>query len=424
MAAFFGASHEVVHAAPVACPSNLPGSVAFASPDGLILCRSGDPPVIVTQRTDATAIAFTRGANWLQFRSGGALHVYDIARCQENIVPDYAPYCPEPLPMCTRSQRTPDGRWLLHAKEGQALPNGLPGPATLLASNGALLVQVHASDGDDLDLAGVAPGGGTALFWIDPQHSASLMSDTVPLGMIALSAVRHNITVQLPRIVPSVVALFPITGYPLRDWISFAPNGSAFAAIAGETREVFYSEHLVRCTVREAQCEQWNHKPGFVELDPAMSPSAEYVAFVRAVELHAGDGPSTIAAWQTWSNTRQLVLAATNPSKSPVTVSEAGGDVSSPTWITANRLLFISHDRLREFDLNSRRIRYLANLADRGIGYYGYVARSDRFAWATNGRTPDRISRQCRVSHAPLRDRCALKSDPKVTRLARAPGLR
>jgi hypothetical protein len=284
--------------------------------------------------------------------------------------------------MCSRSQRTPDGRWSLQVRQGPTLPGGLPGPATLFASNGSLLVQLHASDGDDLDLAGIAPDGGTALFWIDPQHSGSLMSDTVPLGMIALSAVRQSMAVQLPTVEHSIVALFPIGGFPLRDWISFAPNGREFVAIAGETREIFDSEHLVRCTVRDAACTQWNHKPGFVELDPAWSPSAAYVAFVRAVEPHTGNEPSTPAGWRTWTDTRQLVLAAAGPGKTPLIISQAGRDVSCPTWITANRLVFISHDRLREFDLNGRSVRDLANLADRGIGYYGYVARSDRFAWS------------------------------------------
>jgi hypothetical protein len=379
--AFLCAPHTIANAAP-ACPANLPGSLAFAGRSGLILCRSGESPIVVTPRTDATAITFLHNANVLQFRSGGALHLYDIGKRRDEIVPDQAPHCLEPLPMCTRRQTTPDGRWLLQVKESHPVINAMQGPAALYASDGVLLVQVHANDGDDLDLAGIAPGGGTALFWIDPQHSASLMSDTVPLGMIALSAVRHSITVQLPPVERSIVALFPINGYPLRDWISFAPDGRAFAAIAGETREIFHSEHLVRCTVREAECKRWNHKPGSVELDPAWSPSAEYVAFVRAVEVHGTNEPGTPGAWHDWNNTRRLVVAAAYPGKTSVTVSEAGGDVSWPTWITANRLLFISHDRLHEFDLGTRRIRDLASLADRGIGYYGYVARSDRFAWS------------------------------------------
>ncbi len=380
VAAFFCTPHKIAHAAPVACPSSLPGSIAFAGTNGLILCRSGRPPVIVTQRTDATALAFLHDAGQLEFRSGGALHIYDIATHKNQIVRDDAPHCPAPLPICSRSQRSPDGRWLLQAKETK-LRDGMPGSTTLLARNGALRVQVHARDGDDLDLAGIAPDGETALFWIDPQHSASLMSDTVPLGMIALSAVRHNVSVQLPATAPPIVALFPVIGYPLRDWISFAPYGGAFAAIAGETREIFNTEHLVRCTVRQMECQQWNHKPGFVEVDPAWSPSAEYIAFVRGVELHRAHAPTTAAAWRDWNDTRRLVLASADPEKTPVTVNEAGSDISWPTWISANRLLFISHNRLREFDIDSRRVRDLANLADRGIGYYGYVARSDRFAW-------------------------------------------
>ncbi len=230
-------------------------------------------------------------------------------------------------------------------------------------------------------LPGLARDGATALFWNDPQHSASLMSDTVPLGMISLSAVRHDVAVWLPRTAPPVVALFPIAAYPLRDWISFAPGGRAFAAIAGETREIFNSEHLVRCTIRTAACASWNHKPGFVDLDPAWSPSGEYVAFVRAAELHAGQGPRAIAGWDAWNNTRRLVLAPARSPEGAVTVSEAGTDVSWPTWITASRLLFVSHDRLREYDLDTRQTRDVANLPDRGIGYYGYVPRSDRFAW-------------------------------------------
>jgi hypothetical protein len=366
-----------------ACPSNIPGSLAFAGPNGLILCDAGKPAIVVTRRTDASAIAFSRDVKQLLFRSGGALHVYDIAQRRDSIVPDDAPYCTEPLPMCKRRYTTPDGRWRLHVNEGQALAKDFPGPATLFASSGMLSVEVRADDGDDLDFAAIAPDGGTALFWIDPQHSASLMADTVPLGLIALSAVRHNVAVKLPAVQHPVVALFPIAGYPLRDWISFAPSGRAFTAIAGRTREIFHSERLVRCTVREVVCAEWNHKPGFVELDPAWSPNAQYVAFVRAAERTAGNGPGTIVAWQNWNNTRRLVLAPADARESAITVDEAGDDVSWPTWISADRLLFISHDRLCEFDLSRRRVRDLVNLADRGIGYYGYVARSDRFAWAS-----------------------------------------
>ncbi len=150
---FVCAGQKIAHASP-ACPSNLPGSIAFAGTNGLILCRSGRTPIVVTPRTDATAIAFSHNASRLQFRSAGAFHVYDIGARRDEIVPDPAPYCPEPLPMCTRTQRTTDGHWLLQVKAGAAQSNGLPGPATLLASNGALSVQVHASDDDDLDLAG------------------------------------------------------------------------------------------------------------------------------------------------------------------------------------------------------------------------------------------------------------------------------
>jgi len=267
------------------------------------------------------------------------------------------------------------------------------GAATLIIDRHDAEARITASRDDGLYASSTFPSDATiALFWLDPDHSASAMADAVPLYGVRLPRGGQRITLSLEPAWPkptsairhqgTTVLAALAKGYANRDWISFAPDSSDFVVIAGKYREVWTSERLIRCSSRSLTCAPWHHADGSVELDPAWSPDGKHVAFVRA--LDAGDSYSGgLKGWQAWRETRRLMIADA-ASGAIRRISAAGGDVSWPRWIAAERLLFISYDTLCELNTRTGAVRRLVKIDPAGVGFYGYVAGSKRFWW-----TPD-----------------------------------
>jgi Tol biopolymer transport system component len=256
----------------------------------------------------------------------------------------------------------PDGRALAYVV---TLPGGAQGGAAVrsdvlytVAATGGTPTQRLVAQGDGLYLAGWWPDGAGVLYWRDPQHSASLQADGLPLYTLRFGGAPRELGTTLVG----------------PEWLAFSPDGSRVALVVGAGRDAWSNKSLQVCAVESGTCRAWPQPAGTVSLDPAWSGDGRRLAFVRAAVPAVA--PTTAADLDTWNGTRRLWLAAADGS-GPQAVAAAGSDVFSPRWSRDGlHLLYVANDAVQWLDVVSGQVTRLVGpfpVASLPSGYHGQV---------------------------------------------------
>ncbi len=162
-------------------------------------------------------------------------------------------------------------------------------------------------------LAGWWPDGTGILAWPDPDHSASIAADGLPL-----------VSVRLAGGPAQTLA----TTLPYRPWVRWSPDGRSVAVVAGAGREPWQAKSLAVCSVPGGGCTPVPQAPGTVSVDPAWSPDGSRIAFVRAPE-HGSPGAG--ADFGSWYPSRRLWVTGPGGADAHEVPGAASG-VAAPAW--------------------------------------------------------------------------------------------
>jgi dipeptidyl aminopeptidase/acylaminoacyl peptidase len=212
----------------------------------------------------------------------------------------------------------------------------------------------------------VLPGDQGILFKFDPDGSADLLEDGVPLYELKAPGTRPvdlGITVGLP--------------------ISFGADGT-FAITRGRNRYAWLTKSVAICSATAAHCSPAPTPKGVLSFDPAFSPSGGTLAFVEAPSSRAGNiGQATVRSWYATHSLWLLESGSSTPRRVPGT-----GGAASPAWSADGRsLLYVSNDALWLLPTTSGRpIRIVAPLfrRDDWNSFFGEIDWADQFAWQSN----------------------------------------
>jgi hypothetical protein len=121
------------------------------------------------------------------------------------------------------------------------------------------------------------PNGRGYFYAPDPYGSDSIAADGLPFYSVSLAGGK-------PRLLGTAL----LGGM-------FSPNGRRYLFVRGQGRGVYADKRLAVCTL-PATCRTIDVQPGTVSLDPAWSPDAREIAFVRAHSMLGGFGFTSTAA--------------------------------------------------------------------------------------------------------------------------------
>lgn len=238
---------------------------------------------------------------------------------------------------------SPDGGAIAYA---QAFPAMSAGPAgrtdrlyvQRLGAPGPTEVTYDPGLYGGILLAAWWPDGRGLYLWPDPQHSASIAADGLPLE-----------AVSVPDGAISVVG----TTLPLRQMLAFSPDGKLVAVVRGGFRLIDQAKSLALCTVGSAACSDLPAAGGTVAVQPAWSPGGRRLVFVEGP-----DEPGMPAeAWT--SATRLYVYDLASRTVRPVPGAAPG--VGYPRFTADGRgLVFQQGTSLVQLDLGTGKVRALA----------------------------------------------------------------
>lgn len=223
---------------------------------------------------------------------------------------------------------SPDGRTIAYSRT-------LPFTGPIGRSDALLTVPVSGGAptqrlvSDNAGILGIAwaPDGLTLLYYDDPQHSASLLMDGVPLTTLALSPSRRS-------------GVFPGGKIDIFDeWV----DAHRFIAVIGGDRFPTMNKTLAICDIDALSCAPIASQPGTVSLQPALSPDRTRVAFIRAAES-LGGGFSSEAAATAWMQTRTLWVVDLRSGIAQQQAA-AGKGIFSPAWSRDGQHLLLTHEQ-------------------------------------------------------------------------------
>jgi Tol biopolymer transport system component len=239
---------------------------------------------------------------------------------------------------------------------------------TIPAAGGTPTVQRRSSQAALL-VAGWWPDGRGLMAWADQQGSSSLAADGQYLQSFPLSGGR------------------PVTlGYTLL-FPPFLVASAAQRQVAVDNGgdRVLWDNKTIRLCAPAGGCSGLpGGKPGATNLDPALSPAGQALAFVHG----SSAGPRSQAFDQVsiaaWYATRGLWVYV--PGGPPRQISGAGSAVADPTWsFDGKLLLYVRDDALwliKPFAGTAPRpVRIVGRLfAGAWPNYYGYIDWQDQYA--------------------------------------------
>jgi hypothetical protein len=265
----------------------------------------------------------------------------------------------------------PDGRTLAYT---ETLPYRNPvGRSDLLVTRSLTGRPVRhlLAKGQGLLLAAWWRTGRGLLYWEDPQHSASIAADGLPLYTLSLATDR---------------SLLLADTLPYRSWIAESPTDMV-AIVAGGPRLAWADKTVLQCLAvipRQAvqMCVTVTRPGGPLTLDPAWSTSG--LVYVEAKDRGTKSWGGTAAQIRAWQATRTLWWAA--PGKPARRLVAAGRGVYDPVWSARGTALMVA----RGTDLylvtpGAPRAVWVA----RGVrppgfpwGYYGHLDYGQVMAWS------------------------------------------
>ena len=232
-----------------------------------------------------------------------------------------------------------------------------------------------------MELAGWWPDGKGIIYWADPESSQSLAADGVPLVSLDMADGR-SVTLA--------------TTLVHANWLSWSPNGTTLAVVAGGNRSVWGSGKRVElCSPVTGHCKPVPLTAGQkMSMEPVWS-SAGQLAYVVAPGTWAAvtgpppgapspQAPPYGASNVSWWYDAQEIWAAGPSGASSHPLAAAGSGAHTPT-ATAKGLLYVRDGGLWYLPARAGTpSRLAADLGPHdpyGQNYYGYVEWSEDYSW-------------------------------------------
>ncbi len=241
--------------------------------------------------------------------------------------------------------------------------------ATISATGGPLTPLITAGQ-SGIVFQGWWPNSQGLLFQVDPNYSASIAADGLPLYSVSL----HG----KPKL------LTPTLGYG--DWLSWAPSGADLLVVSGTGREIWTGKSLRLCNASTGACQAVSTPKGSVALDPAWSPNGKQIAYVLAHDAGKVSGFSSAKANAAWVATRVLWVADSAGAGAHA-LDSAGSGVYQPTWAQGGDSLFYIRDntlwRVGAGDGAPTKVvgPFPSAPLAYPFGYYGHLTWTDQLVW-------------------------------------------
>lgn len=254
---------------------------------------------------------------------------------------------------------SPDG-----SQVGMSITNheatGFTSVVEVTSPTGGLPTVWHTDTQDVLEVAAWWSGWGIA-YWDDPQGSASIAADGLPLDALAgPGQSAHQVAETLVR----------------SDWLDPGP-GTEVALVGGGDRVEWDGKTVATCT--PYTCTSVPEPSGTVTVDPALSGHGT-LAYVEGSASQSFDsGPSQVAAWEDGHTLWTLAPG----SKTPTEVQGALG-ANAPQWSAdGQQILFVRDGSLYLIPAAGGKAVEVATPLTEPTSYYGQVEWLTQFVWSS-----------------------------------------